>query len=187
MARFYRDDILHRLGCGKDTFYKLKNHLGLQGNRDENKAVFFSEDDLAALELLKQHLDEGGKLDDFEVSALAIASDSNLAESSVDISPEDPEEIPEIDPLEGVDLEQLIREAANLRGEQIVTPQLVKLAIAGQLAEEELPPEVQERVKAIRAAANPKFQADAIASQLLTKWRAGRIGQSGNIQNSSES
>lgn len=186
MARFYREQILERLGCGKDTFYKLKNYLGLEGSRDESKAVFFTEDDVAALELLKQHLDEGGKLHDFEVGALAIASNNNLAESSVDISEEDAEEIPEIDPLDGIDINQLIFEAAHLRGEQIVTPQLVKLAIAGQLTEEELPPEVRERVNAIRAAANPKFQADAIASQVLGKWRAGR-GRIGSTQNSEES
>lgn len=186
MARFYREQILERLGCGKDTFYKWKNHLGLQGSRDENKAVFFSEDDIAALELLKQHLDDGGKLEEFEVGALAIASDSNLSQSSVDISPEDSEEIPEIDPLDGIDINQLILEAAELRGQQLVTPQLVKLAIAGQLTEEELPPEVRERVEAIRAAANPKFQADAIASQVLGKWRANR-GRIGSTQNSSES
>lgn len=184
MTRFYRDEILSRLGCGKDTFYKLKNHLGLEGSRDENKAVFFSDDDLAALELLKQHLDDGGKLEDFEVGALAIAADTNLAESSVDISQEDPDEIPEIDPLEGVDIEALILEAAHLRGEQIVAPQLVKLALAGQLKEEELPPEVRERIQAVREAANPKFRAASIASQILKKYRGGQLA---NTQNSGES
>ena len=177
MTRFYRDDILQRLGVGKDTFYKWKKYLNLEGSRDENKAVYFSDGDIAALDLLKQHLDNGGKLEDFEVSALAIASDSNLSEFSVEIKREGAIEIPETpDPMNDVDLDRLIYEAAELKGQQLVTPQLVKLAIAGQLSEDELPDDIKAKVQAVREAANPKYQADSIASQVLSKWRNDRVG-----------
>ncbi|MGC9506026.1 hypothetical protein [Baaleninema sp.] len=179
MTKFYRDDILQRFGVGKDTFYKWKRHLCLEGSRDENKAVYFTEDDIAALEVLKQHLDNGGKLEDFNRSALAISSDNNLSKFSVEIEEEDLIEIPETpDPMEDVDLDRLVYEAAELKGQQLVTPQLVKLAIAGKLSEDELPDDIKAKVRAVREAANPKYQADSIAFQVLSKWRSqnGRIG-----------
>lgn len=177
MERFYRDDILERFGVGKDTFYKWKNHLKLKGNRDENKAVYFTEDDIAKLDTLKQHLDDGGKIEDFDSSALVIASDNNLTEFSVEIDEKDAIEIPDApDPMEGVDFDALVYEAAKLKAQQLVTPQLVKLAIARQLSEDELPDDIKAKVQAVREAANPKYRADSIASQVLGKWRNDRVG-----------
>lgn len=75
------------------------------------------------------------------------------------------------------DFEALMAEAAELRGQQLVMGDLVKLKLASQLNYEDLPDKVRAKVDAVREAASPKFQPDAIASQLLNQWRQQRQQQ----------
>jgi hypothetical protein len=68
-------------------------------------------------------------------------------------------------------LEQLIYEAAQLKMQNLSAPHLVKLHLAQQMSEDDLPSEMQEKVQQVRNAANPKFQPASVASNLLQQWR----------------
>jgi hypothetical protein len=89
-------------------------------------------------------------------------------------------EIPSSETAEMEDnLEQLVYEAAQLKMQNLSAPHLVKLHLAQQMSEEDLPPEMREKVDAVRNAANPKFQPASVASNLLSQWR-NRSGNGGN-------
>ena len=73
-------------------------------------------------------------------------------------------------------LEELIREAAELKVQQAAMPELIKLHLAAGMTEDDLPDDLKAKLQAVRDAANPKQNAAAIASNLLAKYRATRSG-----------
>jgi hypothetical protein len=65
----------------------------------------------------------------------------------------------------------IIRAAAELKGHQMVLPDLVKLELASRIGYADLPDDVREQVDRVREAANPKTRAAQLASDLLQQWR----------------
>ena len=68
-------------------------------------------------------------------------------------------------------LEQLIREAAELKVQQAAMPDLVRLHLANGMTEDDLPDDLKAKLQAVREAANPKQSAASIAQQLLERHR----------------
>jgi len=71
--------------------------------------------------------------------------------------------------------EELIRAAAELKGQQLVIPQLVVQQLAAQMTYDDLPDNIWARVDEVRGAAiAPKFQPNQLAQDLLSKWKVTR-------------
>jgi len=71
-------------------------------------------------------------------------------------------------------LNQLVKEAGELKAQQIAMPYLVKLHLANNMTEEDLSDEQRAKLEAVREAASPKQNAAAIANKLLERYRSGR-------------
>jgi hypothetical protein len=90
-------------------------------------------------------------------------------------------EIPEQPDIPGIEededrLEELIREAAELKVQQMAMPELIRLHLAAGMTEDDLPEDLKAKLEAVREAANPnpKQNAAAIANKLLERYRSGR-------------
>ena len=91
-------------------------------------------------------------------------------------------EIPEQPDIPGIEededrLEELIREAAELKVQRVAMPELIKLHLAAGMTEDDLPDDLRAKLEAVREAANPanpKQNAAAIANKLLERYRSGK-------------
>jgi hypothetical protein len=104
---------------------------------------------------------------------LALMENSGAA-SALEISLE-----PETFAGDDGELDQIMWEAAELKKQQLARAELVKLHIAYQMTEDDLPDEMKEELAAVREAANPaspKQNPAVVASNLLAKYRATRSG-----------
>lgn len=138
------------LGIKKTQYYARVKKLDLKLKRENGKAYLNAEQ----MELLRSLGDES--------SSLAVA------EESVEISLE---ALPQPEQLEGDELDDLMRSAQELKAQQLVMPDLVKIYLASGMSESDLPADLQEKVRAAREAANPKKSVQAIAQNLLEAYR----------------
>ena len=135
---------------------------------------------------LRSHVSQTGKREGFVSSSTDdINGDLVHHQSSQEITAFNEEseevdlEIPQSEQEEYEDnLEKIIHEAARLKMQNLSAPHLVKLHLAEQMSEEDLPPEMREKVQQVRNAANPKFQPSSVANNLLQQWR--NRGNDGN-------
>lgn len=174
------EDLMEELGVKKATYYADLKHLGIKASKDENGNAYLTNDEADLVRQLRSHVSQTGKREGFNPEdtqgdlvhqeSQEITTLSNQEDSDLDLpGTEDLE-----GELEGNSLEQLIHEAAALKLKNLVAPDLIKLHLAEQMSEEDLPPEMRDRVQAVREAANPKFQPATIASKLLGQWRSRR-------------
>ena len=99
-------ELQEQLGIKKDAYYAYLKHLGIRAEKDSGKA-FLTEIQADQIKKLRQHVVDGGKIEDFvmeESTALAMAESGELGQ----VEPE------EADPTEGLDMELLYREDSEL-------------------------------------------------------------------------
>jgi hypothetical protein len=169
-TRYSRADVENLLDIKKDTYYKWIKYLEIETQKDSEGKAYITESDLERLSDLKDYYQENGKIDGF----LLVAEKGELATVEANgLSKQNDFEIP--DNEAEFDLEDLIREAAEIKAQNLVMPELVKLHLAGQLTFEDLPPDLQQKVKAVQEATRPKNPSD-IAGNLLNKWRSKKRG-----------
>ncbi len=160
------DDICEKLGIGSSTYYNRLNHLGIEASKD-SEGTYITAEQMQVMEELSEHIKQTGKMKGFRVGGeLAVSESSGLA-SGLEI-PMQPE-IPGDEDEDG--LEQLIREAAELKVQQAAMPDLVRLHLANGMTEDDLPDDLKAKLQAVREAANPKQSAASIAQQLLERHR----------------
>jgi len=68
-------------------------------------------------------------------------------------------------------LDDFIRVAAELKGQQLVTLQLVIWELASQMTYDDLPDDIKTKVETVREAFSPKLQPAQLATNLLNRWR----------------
>jgi hypothetical protein len=164
------------LGIKKTPYYERLRFLGIKAERDE-EGTYLNAEQMKLMQDLDKHIRQTGKMEGFQGGGqLALSESSGLA-STLEV----PEvELPEVEAnfaqMDDESLGQLIEEAGDLKTQQIAMPHLVKLHLANSMTEEDLSDEQRAKLKAVREAANPKQNAAAIASNLLTKYRATRRG-----------
>lgn len=117
-------------------YYARLNKLGIKAKRVHGKAYLDKE--------------QMAKLRSYSEPESAIATVDNEAEITLGTGVPVEEEISE---ERGRDI---YREAAELKTEQLIAPDLIKLYIAAGIEESNLPPDLLQRVMATREAANPK-------------------------------
>jgi hypothetical protein len=159
------DEAMEQLGVKKDAFYDRLKYLGIKLAKDDDNKTFLTQAQFDQLEALGKHIKETGKMEGFldSNSALAVKQDSGLAETAVEFG-----EIPIDEPLE-----DLMQQAGQMAAFRLTAPLQVVKAIADQMTYEDLPQNWKQTVDQARESATqpPKFQAQSIASDLLSQWR----------------
>jgi hypothetical protein len=167
------EEACEALGIKKSPYYERLRFLGIKANKDD-EGTYLNAEQMRMMWDLNEHILRTGKMEGFQGGGqLALSENSGLA---LEI-PEQPD-IPGIEEDENR-LEELIREAAELKVQQMAMPELVKLHLAAGMTEDDLPADLKAKLQAVREAANPaspKRNPAAAASKLLAKYRATRSG-----------
>ncbi len=166
------DDLMSELNIGRDAYYTDLKFLSLTALKDGDGKAYLTEEQANAVRALRSHVSQTGKRDGFfdNNSAITVqAETSGLDEAAQPVQAATEEEAPI-----GDQFEELIRAAAELKGQRLVTPELVIQELANRMTYEDLPADVQAKVDGVRAATSPKFQPVQLADQLLTQWRTQR-------------
>jgi hypothetical protein len=162
------EQICEALSIEKSTYYNRLKYLEIEPSRDD-EGSYLSADQMKLMEELNEHIKRTGKMRGFRGGGqLALSESSGLAL-----------EIPEQPDIPGIEededrLEELIREAAELKVQQAAMPELIKLHLAAGMTEDDLPADLKAKLQGVRDAANPKQNAAAIANKLLERYRSGR-------------
>ena len=157
-----------QLGIKKDAYYAYLKHLGITAEKDSNGKAFLTEAQAKSIRLLREHVVAGGKIDEFDIheaiqSALAVASETALGDVA-----EQPEEV---NPTQDLNMEALYLEASEIAGQRLTAGQQVVMAMANQMGYEDLHPVTKAKVDKVRSAAAPKFDAQKVATDLLSQFR----------------
>jgi len=167
-TKWQPEQICEELGIGISTYYNRLKYLEIEPSRDA-EGTYLSAEQMKLMEQLNEHIKRTGKMRGFRGGGeLAISESSGLAL-----------EIPEQPDIPGIEededgLEELIREAAELKVQQAAMPELIKLHLAAGMTEDDLPDDLKAKLQAVREAANPKQNAAAIANKLLERYRSGK-------------
>jgi hypothetical protein len=168
---FRPEEIQKMFGIKKVAYYNRLKYLGLEAQKDEQGKPYLDSEQVNLLQKLHEHINETGKMEGFINSAIvkiddsaAIASTNNNSEENIYVKP--------ASPTAQIDINQLMREAAELKAREIAMPALVKRAIADKMTEGDLPEDLQEKVNLAREAADPKFTPAQLADALLSQWRS---------------
>jgi len=168
------EQICEKLSIGTSTYYNRLKYLEIEPSRDD-EGPYLNAEQMKLIEDLNEHIQKTGKTRGFRGSGELALSESSGATSALEI-PLEPETF--TDANDGK-LDQIIWEAAELKKQQLARAELVKLHLAHQMTEDDLPDEMKEELAAVREAANPaspKQNPAAAASNLLAKYRATRSG-----------
>ena len=160
------EQVMEQLGIRKDAYYADLKFLGIQAQRDSDGKSYLDEVQFQLLVALRKHVVETGKREGFEAPGemVAIAEDTLAGPEA---HPQPREEATEF----RNQIDDLIRAAAELKGEQLLTPQLIIQELADRMTYEDLPADVKARIE---AAKRPQVEPGKIAGQLLSQWRQQR-------------
>lgn len=164
------DDLMGELGIKKDAYYAYLKYLGLKAEKDANGNAFLTDEEANAVRALRSHVQITGKMDGFlnRNGELAIAGGGSLLDGTAAAAEPDQQMDDQLD--------DLIRAAAELKGQQLVMPQLVIRELANRMTFDDLPEDIKVKVENVRETASPKYQPAQLASNLLSRWRE-RPGQ----------
>lgn len=174
-TRYYREDALDTLDIGKTTFYKWIEFLEIEQSIDEKRRKYLNQEQIDRLLELKKYYQENATIEGFrglaESSGIVKSESSSLSstENNIYVEPDEP--------TANLDIDAIVREAAELKARNLAMPELVKLAIAQEMTEDDLPDDLREKVNAAREAANPKATPVSIASDLINRYRSGKSNQ----------
>ncbi|MEM9486908.1 MAG: hypothetical protein AAGA83_24815, partial [Cyanobacteria bacterium P01_F01_bin.116] len=164
-----RPNILQdQLGIKKDAYYAYLKQLGIKAEKDSDGKAFLTEGQANSIRLLRQHVVDGGKIEDFDIhkaieSALAVSDGGDLGQ----VEPEQPK----ADPADGLDMEALYLEASEIAAQRLTAGEQVVMAMASQLTYEDLHPKAKAKVDQVRSSAVPKFDPQEIAASLLSRCK----------------
>jgi hypothetical protein len=173
------EQLQDELGIKKDAYYAYLKHLGFKARRGADGKSYLEPEQANLVRAIRQHVVDGGKIEDFVVSdhepggSLAVAENGDLAGEM----PQGGQQQPEQEPAEGFDMDALMREAAKLAAHRMAYADEVKLQLASQMTYDDLPDDIKAEVDAVRQAAMPSEQPGKIAAELLSRWRQRRQGQ----------
>ena len=159
------DDLMEELGIKKDAYYAYIKFLDIKIEKADGKA-YLSQEQADLMRSLRSHVLETGKMEGFANSnsgELVTVESANLTEQPIQS-----QEIP-IGQSDD-DLDQLIRAAAELKGQRLAMPQMIVNALADKMTYEDLPDDVKQKVDAVRESTSPKHPSQ-LADQLLARYR----------------
>ncbi len=175
------EDLMGEFNIKKSKYYSVLKKLGIKATKDNQGKAYLTESQANKIRQELSGNDNSADSKDYDSSALVKADNNNLAASTKENQPIIQENQPDIyvkpsEPTAQFDLNQIMREAAELKARELAMPHLVKKAVADRMSEEDLPEDLKEKVAAVREAANPKYTPASVADSLLEQWRSSKGG-----------
>jgi hypothetical protein len=164
------EELMEELGIKKDAYYKDINYLDIKPEKDSEGKTFLTNEQADQIRSLRNHVNQTGKREGFSNSSIVKVDDSNSIESTNTNSEENIYVEPE-NPLDNFDVNQLIRQAAQLKARELAAPDLAIRAIADRMTEDDLPEDLKQKVEAVREAVNPKWTPAQLADNILAQYR----------------
>ena len=157
------------LGIKKDAYYAYLKQLGITAEKDSTGKAFLTEAQANSIRLLRQHVVDGGKIEEFDIheqhaAALAVSDGGDLGQV-------EPEQQPKADPADGLDMEALYLEASEIAAQRLTAGEQVVMAMASQLTYDDLHPKAKAKVDQVRSSTVPKFDPQEIAASLLSRCK----------------
>ena len=163
------------MGVKSNTYYRDVNFLNIEAIKDDDGKTWITQEDAERIKALRNYVQETGKRKGFEDiednEANLIVSENNSIQNNEDDIYVTPDE-----PTENINVDNLVREAAELKAREIAIPDLLKRAIADKLTEEQLPEDLQQKIRLAREAANPKYTPSMLAEKILARYRQQKAG-----------
>jgi hypothetical protein len=169
------EDLMSELGIKKDAYYKDLEYLQIKAEKDNEGKAYLTFEQAEQIRALRRHVENTGKREGFMNNAIVKVDDS-AAIASTNNNPQENIYVQPAEPTAQFDMNQLMRDAAELKAREIAMPALVKRAIADKMTEQDLPEDLQEKIGLAREAANPKYTPAEVADDLLSLWRSNRSG-----------
>ncbi len=179
-----------QLSIGRDAYYSDLRYLGIKADKDEEGKAYLTFEQAEQVRQLRSYVNNYGtrkgfvyeKVDDESNIIRSIVkstnSDIETAQSNIGTEITTTEEdiyISESHPTDNIDLDNLVRNAQEIAARNIAIPSLIAAELAENMEFEDLPPDLQEKVRIARDAANPKkHQPKTIALDLLKQLRSRR-------------
>ena len=169
------EELMSEFNIKKDTYYDDLKYLGIKPEKDSEGKPYLTNEQAEQFRALRSHVNNTGKREGFTNSSIVKVDDSNLVESSNNNSEEDIYVEAE-NPLDNLNVNQLLRKAAQLKARELATPELAIRAIADRMTEDDLPDDLKQKVFAVRIAVNPKWTPADLADSILSQYRSSRSG-----------
>ncbi len=164
------DELMAELTIKKQAYYDYLKHLGIKAEKDSKGKAYLTQAQANLIRALRQHVVAGGKIEEFVVDedsvALAVADAGELDAAAGPM--------PQLDPTGDMDLQALHRQASKIAAHRMTAGHHLVLAMADQMTYEDLHPESKAQVDQVREATVPKFNAQAVATDLLSQFRSQR-------------
>ena len=176
------DELMSELGIKKDAYYKDLRYLDITPDKDSEGKAYLSIEQADKIRALRNHVKEIGKRSGFDTTSIVKVDDSNEMISSSNETEEDSNQIisnrseeniyvEAEEPTANIDINSLMRSAAELKARELATPDLIVRELANRMTESDLPEDLQEKVAIAKEAANPKWTPADIAGTLLNQHR----------------
>lgn len=173
------------LGIKKDAYYAYLKHLGLKANKDSEGKAYLDPEQANLIRLLRAHVEKSGKMEGFERAkstgvaggALAQNGDSSALNEAHRTELEQLVSAVAGDDVDAADIQRIIYGAGQLKAEELILHQAIQQELAAQMEFDDLPEELQTKVRAFREGSGPKFDPTQAASAVLGKWREIRERQ----------
>ncbi len=185
------DTLQNELSIKRATYYADLKHLGIIANKDDEGKPYLTFEEAEQVRQLRSYVSKYGSRKGF-VYEEKVDNENNLGSSivkstnnSIETShsnltseiatTEEDIYISESHPTDNIDLDNLVRNAQEIAARNIAIPSLIAAELASNMEFDDLPPDLQEKVRIARDAANPKkHQPKLIARDLLKQWRSQR-------------
>ncbi|MGV2831673.1 hypothetical protein [Myxosarcina sp. GI1(2024)] len=167
------EELMAELDLKKSTYYDDLNYLGIKADKDENQRAYLTNGQADRVRALRSHVIKHGKRDGFIDGGLTVSNNNN---ELADLPKPDEIYVEREEPTSHVDLNALLRGAAELKARDLATPDLLMRELANRMAEEDLPEDLREKVAIAREVANPKWTPAELADKILAQHRQSRSG-----------
>ena len=164
------DELMAELTIKKQAYYDYLKHLGIKAEKDSKGKAYLTQAQANLIRALRQHVVAGGKIEEFVVDEASVAlAVADAGELDAVAGP-----MPQVDPTGDMDLQALHRQASKIAAHRMTAGHHLVLAMADQMTYEDLHPESKAQVDQVREATVPKFNAQAVATDLLSQFRSQR-------------
>lgn len=166
------ESLRDKYGIKKDTYYGRIKFLGIKVEKDSNRRVYLTDDQVALMDELHSYISETGKMEGFVSSNntdLAVRETGEIDQAAQQVNLENSQPISQ-EPNQD-QFAALVRSSA----EYAAGMEIAKYTIAQQMQENPdlLPPDLKEQVEAAKASCSPKSPSPtAIANQFLKAYKA---------------
>ncbi|MEM1392134.1 MAG: hypothetical protein AAGG00_02365 [Cyanobacteria bacterium P01_H01_bin.150] len=191
------ESLIKKYGIKSSAYYQRIKFLNIKAQKDEDKKAYLTDEQVEMMDALHEYINNNGKMEGFTFSVggneaaseLVVSNTNDVDENAgkmtiaegAKLSQQEPEsiieqEVPKVEPDFSDGMEQLFREAAETKAQNLAMPGLVKMHLVNQMTFDDLPKDLQNQVTKIHEAASPKLNPASIASKALEKRRAAKLG-----------